>query len=120
MNRPIHFEIHSPDPQKSIAFYQSTLGWKFSKWDGPQEYWLIETGAGTGINGGLMRSRDGQPRTINTIEVANVDEAVQKAVAAGATIALPKMAIPGVGWLAYCIDPGANIYGMMQPDRNAK
>ena len=36
-----------------------------------------------GINGGLMPSRDGQPRTVNTIQVDSVDDAVKKVLANG-------------------------------------
>jgi predicted enzyme related to lactoylglutathione lyase len=38
----------------------------------------------------------------------------------GAQIALPKMAIPGVGWLVYCKDTEGNIFGMMQNDPSAQ
>ena len=37
----------------------------------------------------------------------------------GGTVALAKMPIPGVGWLAYCKDTEGNIFGMMQPDPKA-
>ena len=30
-------------------------------------------------------------------------------------MALDKMDVPGVGWLAYCKDPEGNIFGMLQP-----
>jgi predicted enzyme related to lactoylglutathione lyase len=40
-------------------------------------------------------------------------------VANGGAVAVPKMAIPGVGWLAYCTDPEGNIFGLMQDDPNA-
>ena len=43
-----------------------------------------------------------------------------KATSLGAVIAVPKMPIPGVGWLAYAKDPEGNIFGMMQPDPAAK
>jgi predicted enzyme related to lactoylglutathione lyase len=33
---------------------------------------------------------------------------------------VPRMAIPGVGWLAYANDSEGNIFGMMQPDTAAK
>jgi uncharacterized protein len=33
---------------------------------------------------------------------------------------VPKMPIPGVGWLAYIKDTEGNILGMMQPDPSAK
>ena len=54
-----------------------------------------------------------------TIGVASVDEYVGKALAAGGTLAVPKMPIKGVGWLAYCKDTEGNIFGMMQEDRSA-
>jgi hypothetical protein len=38
----------------------------------------------------------------------------------GAEIALPKMPIPGVGWLGYIKDPDGNVLGLMQPDVSAK
>jgi len=30
------------------------------------------------------------------------------------------MAIPGVGWLAYCTDPEGNTFGIMQSDNQAR
>jgi predicted enzyme related to lactoylglutathione lyase len=54
------------------------------------------------------------------MDVPNLDTYVDKAMKAGATIALPKMAVPTVGWLAYCKDTEGNIFGMLQMDANAK
>jgi hypothetical protein len=45
---------------------------------------------------------------------------VSKSLAAGGTVALAKMPIPGIGWLAYCKDTEGNIFGMMQRDGSAK
>ncbi len=122
MNRVIHFEIHSSDVEKSMNFFQSVFGWKFTKWNGPEPYWLVETGDAKqpGINGGFMSSRDGQPRTVNTVAVESVDETVKKVGSAGGTVVVPRMAIPGVGWLAYAMDPTGNLIGFMQHDSNAK
>jgi predicted enzyme related to lactoylglutathione lyase len=55
-----------------------------------------------------------------SLGVKSVDDAVAKATAAGAQIALPKMAIPGVGWQAYIRDPDENIVGLHQQDANAR
>jgi predicted enzyme related to lactoylglutathione lyase len=55
-----------------------------------------------------------------TIEVSSVDEYVSKALAHGAAVALPKMPIPGVGWLAYCKDTEGNIFGLMHRDAIAR
>jgi uncharacterized protein len=30
------------------------------------------------------------------------------------------MAIPGVGYLAYCTDTEGNVFGVLQPDADAK
>src|SRR5262245_60537124 len=121
MQRVVHFEIHAAEPEKAIAFYGSVFGWQFTKWEGGGwDYWLITTGPeGTqGINGGLVRRRGPAPtegQAVNafvcTTYVASVDEAVDKVTAAGGVIALPKMAVPGVGWLAYAIDPAGNLFG---------
>ena len=80
-----------------------------------------------GINGGILFRRGAPPsegQAVNayvcTIGVASVDECVDKAVGAGARVALPKMAIKGVGWLAYCKDPEGNIFGVMQDDEKAE
>jgi predicted enzyme related to lactoylglutathione lyase len=52
--------------------------------------------------------------------VASVDASLAKATQLGGTIALPKMPIPGIGWLAYAKDTEGNIFGMMAPDSTAK
>jgi predicted enzyme related to lactoylglutathione lyase len=127
MPRVIHFEIHADDPERAVKFYQNVLGWQIEKWDGPMEYWVIRTGPKeqTGIDGGLLRRHPGQSGNaviayVCTVDVPSVDGYVQKATAAGGTIALPKMPIPGLGWLAYCKDTEGNIFGMMEADPSAK
>lgn len=127
MPRVIHFEVHAEKPERAIRFYQDLLGWSFHKWEGPQPYWLITTGPDSqpGINGGLVPRRggiDGQAviAFVCTVDVPAIDEYLKKATAGGATIAVPKMAIPGVGWLAYCKDTEGNIFGMMQSDKGAQ
>ena len=35
-------------------------------------------------------------------------------------VAMPKMAIPGVGYQAYCLDTEGNVFGIHQPDAAAK
>ena len=127
MPRVVHFEIHAADPDRTVNFYKTLFGWDFQKWEGPMEYWLITTGPNDqpGINGGLVRRQgeiDGQAviAYVCTVDVENLVAADEKAVNNGGQIALPKMPIPGMGWLAYCKDTEGNIFGMMQGDPNAK
>lgn len=55
-----------------------------------------------------------------TVDVGDVDGTVGRAVAAGAVLAVPKMAVNGVGWLVYIKDPDGNLLGLMQADPAAK
>ncbi len=55
-----------------------------------------------------------------TIDVTNLDESVAVALANGGQMALEKMGVPGMGWLAYCKDTEGNIFGMMQNDPEAR
>ncbi len=122
MNRVTHFEIAASDPEKSAKFYGAAFGWKTEKWGGPQEYWLVETGDAStpGINGGIIHASTSLSATVNTIAVEDLDQAIARVTSAGGTIVVPKMAIPGVGWLAYAKDPDGNPFGMMEPDADAK
>jgi predicted enzyme related to lactoylglutathione lyase len=127
MPRVVHFEIHADDPDRAAKFYQTVLGWQFQKWDGPADYWLVTTGPKDrpGIDGGLLRRQPGQGGNaviayVCTVDVPSVDAYVDKATAAGGTVAMPKMPVPGVGWLAYCKDSEGNLFGMMQADSNAR
>ncbi len=129
MPRVVHFEIHADDPPRAVKFYTDLFGWQFTSWGGPQEYWLIKTGEpGTpGIDGGLIKRRGPSPSGdvpvvgyVCTVDTPHIDEYTTKATQLGAQVVVPKMPIPGVGWLTYCKDTEGNIFGMMQADANAK
>ena len=121
MPRVIHFEVAADDPDRAVKFYQDTFDWKIDKWDGPQDYWLVTTGAKEepGIDGAIMRRMPGAT-TINTVDVPSVDEFAQKVVAAGGKVVMPKSAVPGVGYFAYCADTEGNVFGIMQNDPSAR
>ena len=127
MPRVVHFEIHAGDPERAITFYEKLFGWSFQKREGPMPYWLIITGPNDkpGINGGLVPRRgeiDGQAviAYVCTVDVESLDSSIATVEASGGSIALPKMPVPGVGWLAYCKDTEGNIFGMMQADPEAR
>jgi len=125
MPRPVHFEIHADDPQRAAAFYRSVFDWEIEKWEGPQEYWLVATGPeGTpGINGGLMRrmggSGDAVIAYVCTVDVPSVYDHVERVTAAGGSVVMPRMAIPGIGWHAYCKDTEGNLFGIIENDPEA-
>ena len=120
-NRPVHFEIPCDRPEEVMEFFRKTFGWKFERF-GEMEYWSVVTGEeGTpGINGGLMKKNDPQQPVVNVIDVADVDASVRTIEQNGGTIVVPKMPIPGVGWVAYFMDPDRNIHGVYHNDPSAK
>jgi uncharacterized protein len=129
MARVVHFEVHAADPDRAMAFYGDVFGWRFNKIPGGMDYWLIATGddAQPGVNGGLMRRMGPPPaegQAVNafvcTLQIANLDVSMDAGVKAGGSVALPKMAVAGVGWVGYLKDTEGNIFGLHQPDPNAK
>lgn len=118
MNRPVHFEFNAADAEASVDFFASVFDWTVQRW-GDEKYWLLSTGDGIGIDGAIMPSRDGQPRTVNIVEVDSVDAHRERVIAAGGEVIVEKTAMPGLGWLVYCADPGGLIFGMMESDESA-
>jgi predicted enzyme related to lactoylglutathione lyase len=121
MSKVVHFEVMAEDPARATEFYSKVFGWEITKWDGPQDYWLVTTGAEDqpGINGGIAKSQ-GQAMTVNTVDVSSVDEFANKVEANGGKVVVPKMAVPGIGYLVYCQDTEGIVFGMMQADPSAK
>jgi hypothetical protein len=121
MNRFTHFELVTPDFEKTAAFYRAVLGWNIHKWEGPVDYWLADTGDAStpGINGGLMAAGGPFTGTVNTAEVEDMDAVLAKALANGAEVIFPKDVIPGVGYLAYIKDNCGIIIGLHQADPSA-
>ncbi len=129
MARVSHFEIHASSPESLIAFYRELFGWTFTAWGPPGMYWLITTGPSDepGINGGLVPRRGAAPLDAQAVSayvctsmVTDCQGTLDRAVQLGGVVALPRMPVPGVGWLAYAKDPDGNIFGMMQADTSAK
>ena len=121
MPRPVHFELPAAEPERAARFYTDVFGWKIEKFDGPMDYWLVNTGDDPepGINGGIFRPEGGQNTTMNTVGVDDLDATVQRATDAGAAVVAPRMAIQGMGWVAYLTDTEGNTFGLMEGDPNA-
>jgi predicted enzyme related to lactoylglutathione lyase len=120
MPRPVHFEISARNPERAASFYRDVFDWQITKWSGASEYWVIVTGKdGPGIDGGLLRREAWNRGTVNTIDVPSLDDALQRIQDSGGRVVDSTMAIPGVGWLAYCEDPEGNRFGVMQADPDA-
>ncbi len=122
MPRIVHFDVPADDPARAQKFYSEVFDWKFDKWNGPMEYWMVITGDDKqpGINGGLSHRMPGRTGMTNTIDVPSVDEFSQKIQSKGGKIIMPKTPIPRVGYFAQCMDTEGNVFGIIEFDENAK
>jgi hypothetical protein len=82
-SRVVHFELPADDPDRCAQFYADAFGWKIEKWGGPTDYWLVTTGepGEVGIDGGIGRRQNADDQTTNTLDVADLDGAIEKVVA---------------------------------------
>lgn len=131
MGRLIHFEIHVDDMERAKGFYGEVFGWDFQDWSdfAGMPYFGAVTGDDSepGINGALMQRQSAPPvagQAMNgfacTMGVENYDATEEKILSNGGTVAMPKYALPGMAWQGYYIDTEGNVFGIHQPDENAK
>lgn len=131
MGRLIHFEIHVDNMDRAKTFYGEVFDWSFQDWSdfAGMPYFGAVTGDDNemGINGALVQ-RQGPSTVPNqalngyacTMGVEDYDSVEAKILGKGGKVALPKYALPGMAWQGYYLDTEGNIFGIHQPDVNAK
>ena len=131
MGRLVHFEIHVDDMERAKKFYGEVFGWTFEDYSeyAGMPYFGAVTGDDQqmGINGALMQRQSAPPepnQALNgfacTMGVEDYDSTEVKILTLGGKVALPKYALPGMAWQGYYMDTEGNIFGVHQPDQNAK
>ena len=125
MGRVVHFEIPTDDLDRAKAFYEQVFGWKLDtmRMPGGGDY----TGATTtpvdetmtptepgSINGALVNRGDGNSAPVVTIDVEDIDTALEQISAAGGSTVTKRTAIPGMGAFAYFKDSEGNITGLWE------
>jgi uncharacterized protein len=125
-NRPIHFEVQADDAERAKKFYEATLGWKIEKNTMPgvgMDYWILKTGDGPGIDGGMYKRTDNPARALHsfdcTITVDDMDKVIAAIKANGGTIqpweGKEKWMMQGLGWFSRATDTEGNVFGLLQP-----
>jgi predicted enzyme related to lactoylglutathione lyase len=123
----VHFEIPADDVDRAKKFYGDVFGWEIAKMPGPFEYYGVKTTetdatgmpVGPGVNGGMYKRMKPGQSPINYISVEDVDTYAAKLVEAGGEIVVPKMPVPGHGWMVHFKDPEDNILALWQSDPSA-
>ncbi len=130
MERIMHFEIMVDDVERAKQFYADVFDWKYEDYSEyvNETYWGIITGEPEtpGINGGLLVRREpltegsGANAFVCTIVVSNYDESEKKILASGGTLKQGKTALPGMAWQGYYYDTEGNLFGIHEPDEQAR
>jgi uncharacterized protein len=131
VSRVVHFEIHANDLERAKAFYSAVFGWTYQDYSqvSGSTYWGVITGAEDqmGINGGLLPREGAAPSDdagfrayVCTIGVADIDATEVRIVSNGGRVVTPKAALTGMAWQAYYADTEGNVFGVHQPDPDAR
>lgn len=123
MNNVVHFEIPAEDLARAKKFYKSVFGWGLE--DVPNmEYVMVRTTEVDektrmpkhpgSINGGMMKRGGTFKAPALTIDVEDIDKAVEKAVKAGGKLVKEKQPVMDMGWIAYITDTEGNVTGVWQ------
>lgn len=118
----VHFEIPADDENRAREFYGSIFGWEFQVLP-EMDYSLAMTtpmdeegrpAVSGSINGGLFRRSGQLPAPVVTVDVEDIDAALEQIVARGGSVHREKMEVPGMGWNAYFKDSEGNVVGLWQ------
>lgn len=114
----VHVEFPALDIQAGAEFYQKVFGWSCHY----MPEFRYATFDAHGVAGGIGEvSEEGyQPGTVVFyVESEDVDADLRRAEELGAAVLIPKMAIPGQGWIAVFTDPEGNRIGLYRQGTDA-
>ncbi len=122
MSAIVHFDVPADDVERAKKFYSELLEWKFESFPAMQ-YNLITTTSldGTpGIGGGMGKRMDPSQRMMNYFGIRSIDAAMEQVKSLGGKVLSEKMAVPGMGFLANCMDTEGNMFGLWEENTQAR
>ena len=112
-NPVVHFEVVSPDGEAAQKFYSELFDWKLDT-NNPDKYGMVDD-EGHGIAGGIGGTPEGAPgHATFYVQVANLQEALDKAESLGGKTVMPPMEIPDMVKMALFSDPDGNVIGLVE------
>ena len=120
--RVVHFEIPADDLDRAREFYQSAFGWNLASFP-EMEYTTAKTtpsddqGRPTepgSINGGMFQREDPLTTPVITVDVDDIDKALETVSSLGGSMVRPRQAVADMGFAAYFKDSEGNLIGLWQ------
>jgi predicted enzyme related to lactoylglutathione lyase len=121
MSTIVHFDVPAEDVERAKKFYSGLLGWKFESFPAMQ-YNLISTtnlDGSPGVGGGMGKRMDPSQRMMNYFGVPSIDAAMEQVKSLGGKVLTGRMSVPGMGFLANCIDSEGNAFGLWEDNAQA-
>ena len=120
-NPVVHFEVGAADDGPLVAFYEELFGWEPRGLSGGAGYTMIDTRGGSGINGGIGKSRTGQPWSAFYVETDDPQATLEAANALGGTTVMPATDFGEAVTIAMFNDPDGLLVGLVRaPARPAR
>jgi uncharacterized protein len=117
----VWFGIPADNTRRAKKFYGDLFGWKIERFQGPEEYWHIETAGGEDTpDGGIKIREQPQEPITNYVSVDSVADFSKKIEKLGGKICMAKTAVPQMGYFAVCQDTEGNAFGLWENNENAK
>src|SRR5690606_9960994 len=112
---PCWMDLSCSDIAATKAFYGGLFGW-VGQDTGPEfGGYVIFTLDGQSIAGAMQNAGDDVPEEWSLYVASDDNEAsIAKAVAAGATLSVPNMAVGELGQMAFLTDPSGALFGLWQ------
>ncbi len=123
--RVVHFELPADDVDRAQTFYREAFGWAVNSAPG-MGYTLLGTtpsdsnGVPTepgGINGGMLLRQSPISHPVITVQVDDIDQALQRIEELGGKAVRGKESVGPIGFAAYFADSEGNVVGLWQAAR---
>ncbi|MGW2746891.1 VOC family protein [Streptomyces sp. NPDC001450] len=121
-NTLVWVELHVPDPEAAIRFYQGLFGWRSQEMRVPgMTYRVLSIREGDqleGSFGGVAPHRGEQEtaRWVPYFAVADADAVVTAVQGNGGAVLMPAADVPDVGRIAWLADPGQAVFAVLKPN----
>ncbi len=121
--RVVHFEVPFEDQRRAADFYAAAFGWQLQAIPA-MSYVMVTTGPtapqGGGpeepgfVNGGMLARSADVTGPVVTIDVDDLDAALQQVERLGGRTVEGKAAVGDMGWSGYFRDTEGNLMGLWQ------
>ncbi|GHB43397.1 hydroxylase [Streptomyces cirratus] len=125
-NSLIWVELHAPDPDAAVSFYNGVFGWRSEEMQAPgMTYRVLSTKDGDQREasfGGVAPMGEGAggggvgPSWVPYFHVSDVDATVSTAQGKGGSVLMPAADVPDVGRIAWVADPFGAPFALLKPN----